>query len=223
MNDKCIYNSVCGMVASNDCNANCLRYIETDYLLKSSNIPEYLQKPINLYPDNVDYESFLSLREIKDTITDKINAGNFNLYLYSSHTGNGKTSWAVKMMLRYFSDIWAGNGLRPRGLFISVPDLLYRLKDFNTVDEKLKEWQQLIPKVDLIIWDDIASTKMSDYDCSRLLQFLESRMGKSNIFTANADRGTLFQTVGNRLASRIWLNSVRIELKGRDKRGGNDD
>ena len=182
-----------------------------------------MQKTIDLYPDNIDYDSFIKLKHIKDSIKEWVDSKEFNLYIYSQHTGNGKTSWAIKLMLKYFDRIWAGNGLQTRGLFISVPNLLSRLKDFNTVDNELSEIKKLIPEVDLIIWDDISSTKMSEYDNSQLLNFIDQRIlnGKANIFTSNVSQETLEAVLGNRLASRIWNSSVKIELKGKDRRGEN--
>ena len=180
-----------------------------------------MQKSIDLYPDTVDYNSFVKLKNIKNSIKEWVNSKEFNLYIFSTHTGNGKTSWAIKLMLKYFDEVWAGNGLQTRGLFINVPNLLARLKDFNTVDTDLQDIKKLIPEVDLIIWDDISSTKVSDYDSSLLLNFIDQRIlnGKANIFTSNVNKETLETVLGNRLASRIWNSSIKIELRGKDRRG----
>ena len=221
MGNECIYNKVCNLHGSEDCGDGCVRYIEITNLLEKSRIPKSMCKTIDLYPDNVDYDSFVKLKHIKDSIKSWVEDNTFNLYIYSNHTGNGKTSWAIKLMLKYFDEIWAGNGLQTRGLFISVPNLLSRLKDFNNKDTELQEIKKLIPEVDLIIWDDISSTKVSDYDNSQLLNFIDQRIlsGKSNIFTANVDKETLEKVLGNRLSSRIWNSSIKIELKGKDRRG----
>lgn len=222
---ECIYDKVCTLKDTNNCNNDCLRYIEMTTLLQNSGLPKNLWKTIDLYPDNVDYDSFVKLKHIKDNIDELVDNRSFNLYIYSNHTGNGKTSWAVKLMLKYFDRIWAGNGLRTRGLFINVPNLLSRLKNFNNTDTELENIKKLIPKVPLIIWDDISSTKISDYDNSLLLNFIDQRMlnGKANIFTSNVDNTVLEKSLGNRLSSRIWNSSIRIELKGKDRRSGNID
>ena len=217
----CIYNNTCNLYNTKECSEDCLRYIEITNLLNKSNIPKNLMKSLDLYPDNVDYEAFVKLKHIKNSIKDWVSSGNFNLYIYSKHTGNGKTSWAIKLMLKYFNEIWAGNGLQVRGLFINVPVFLAKLKEFSNIDTQFNELKSLIPRVDLIIWDDISSTKISDYDNSQLLNYIDQRIlsGKANIFTSNLSGERLLGVLGNRLASRVWNNSIKIELKGKDRRG----
>lgn len=219
--ETCIYKDVCNLVNTSQCCESCTRYLEISYLLAQSRIPKNMCKSIELYPDNIDYDNFVKLKEIKNSIKQWIDSGEFNLYLYSKHTGNGKTSWAIKLMLKYFDTVWAGNGLKPRALFINVPNLLLRLKDFNNIDADLAEIKKLMLEVDLVIWDDISSTKQSDYDNTQLLNFIDHRIlsGKCNIFTSNTDAEQLKEVLGNRLSSRIWNNSIKIELKGKDRRG----
>ena len=89
---------------------SCVKYMEMHYLIEESGIPQAKQRPMLLEPDDIDYDSFLHLSKIKDNIEEFVNHG-LNLYIASKNTGNGKTSWAIKLMLRYFDRIWAGNGL----------------------------------------------------------------------------------------------------------------
>ena len=181
MRSDCIYKDVCELC---ECD-NCIRYIEMNYLLQESRLPQNLQRVIDLYPDEIDYDSFVQLRLIKDSIKDRVDSKQFNLLVYSKNTGNGKTSWAVKILLKYFDSVWAGNGLQPRGLFINVPNLLLRLKDFQSTDSDLQQIKKLLLDVDLVVWDDISSTKASDYDNTQLLNYIDNRIlaGKANIFT----------------------------------------
>ena len=123
-------------------------------------------------------------------------------------------------MLKYFNDVWPGNGFKCRGIFIHVPTFLTRLKNFNALDEEFERIKSELPNVDLVIWDDIASTELSSYDHSQLLTYIDQRIlaGKSNIFTGNLGSPEIVKALGTRLASRVWNSSKRIELKGRDKR-----
>lgn len=211
--DNCIYKGACTL----ECDDNCIRFLEMQKLIELSMLPDTL--PQALYPEACDKQSFDTLRDIKNAILNFANDGK-NLYLYSTNTGNGKTTWATKMLLKYFDSVWAGNGFRARGLFIYVPQFLFRLTDFNNADEELANIKRLIPTVDLVVWDDIGAKKISDYDNSQLLNYIEQRLqnGKSNIFTSNVGGESLNQVLGNRLASRIWKSSVRVELTGRDRR-----
>ena len=188
------------------------------YLVDNSGIPKSKQYPVLLEAQE-DYEQFIRLAEIKNNIFEFVN-NRYNLYIASRNTGNGKTSWSIKLMLKYFDEVWAGNGLKIRGLFIHIPTLLLQLKNFsNPLPE---EYKQNIMDVDLVIWDEIASTTISQYDYSNLLMFLENRLlnGKSNIYTSNSvSKESLEGIVGNKLASRIWNTSEIIEFRGKDKRG----
>lgn len=186
--------------------------------MDNSDIPKSKQYPKELFAD-VDFVAYTRLAEIKSDIVDFVDAGN-NLYICSEYTGNGKTSWALKIMLKYFNEVWAGNGFRARGLFVNVPTLLLKLKNFsNPLSE---EYKNNLMNVDLIVWDEIASTSISNYDYSNLLMFIDYRIlaDKANIFTSNAvTRDKLESKVGSKLASRIWNTSEIIEFKERDMRG----
>lgn len=217
MNNKCWYKETC---TNTECNEDCIRYLEMKYLMDNSNIPVSRQFPTSLYPDKCDYDKFVELSSIKDNIVEFVESGN-NLYIGSKYTGNGKTSWAIKLMLRYFNEIWAGNGFRVRGIFLHIPTFLTKLKQFNTKDEEFEELQKNIDKADLVIWDDIASTGLSQYDHAQLLTYIDQRIlnCKSNIFTGNVDNLQEIQNLlGNRLASRVYNSSKVIIFNGKDRR-----
>lgn len=213
--NECWYKEVC----TNTCDNSCIRFIEMKYLMDNSGIPKAKQRPIKLTPSDDDYDAFMRLADIKDNIVDFVDSGK-NLYITSCSTGNGKTSWAIKLMLKYFDNVWAGNGFRTRGLFIYTPIFLNKLKDFNTKDAEFDEIKRLIPNVDLIIWDDLCSNGLSDYDLSQLCNFIDVRIlnEKANIFTGNLIGSNLEKNVGTRLYSRVWHTSEHIEFVGKDHR-----
>lgn len=185
--------------------------------MEHSGLPKSKQKPIELVPDDVDYDSFVKLQDIKDNIVEFVNNGE-NLYICGG-TGNGKTSWAIKILLKYFNDIWAGNGFRIRGVFIHVPTILLQLKDFS--NPLPQEYKQAILNADLVVWDELGGTGISNYDYSQLLMMLDNRLlnDRSNIYTSNlVTQRELVKVLGERIASRLNTNQTRIELKGRDRR-----
>ena len=213
-NELCWYKEVC----TQECNNSCIRFLEMDYLVQNSGIPVIHRYPKPLQPDNYDYDSFCRLEEIKENIVEFVNTGQ-HLYIASKYTGNGKTSWSTKLMLRYFDEIWAGNGFRVRGLFLHIPTLLAEFKNFN--NPLPQEYKDLIMNTDLVIWDDIASMDMSNYDLTQLLIYLEARImnGKACIYTGNIETlPELQKMVGIRLSSRIMNNSEVIIFKGKDRR-----
>lgn len=212
---NCLYKEVC----NNECVSNCIRYLEMEALLNQSNIPKNMQRIISLSPEDCDYDAFCKLADIKEEIVDFVNAGK-NLYIVSTNTGNGKTTWSIKLMLKYFNDIWIGNGFNTRGVFIHVPTFLLKCKDFNNKDTEFEELKSRLIDVDLVIWDDIGSNGLSNYDLSQLLMYIDQRVlsGKSNIFTGNLLEQELNRLLGSRLASRIWNTSEIVQFYGKDKR-----
>lgn len=213
--EDCWYKKVC----TYEYCTNCIRYAEMKYLMDNSGIPKNKQYPQELVAD-VDLEQYRKLADIKSDIVEFVNDGQ-NLFICSKYTGNGKTSWAIKLMLRYFNDIWAGNGFKVRGLFVNVPTLLLQLKNFdNPLSE---EYKKRLMNVDLVVWDEIASTSISNYDYGNLLMFLDYRISadKANIFTSNATTSEeLEKNVGSKLASRIWNTSMIVQFNGKDRRHG---
>lgn len=210
----CWYKKVC----QNKCDSACIRYNEMKYLIDNSGIPKAKQYPIALKSCDEDYEAFTTLANIKNNIYEYVLQGN-NLYIASEYTGNGKTSWAIKILLKYFDEVWAGNGLRVRGLFVHVPTLLLQLKNFNNPISN--EYKQNLLDADLIVWDEIATGTLTNYDYSNLIMFMENRLltEKSNIFTSNCtDVQDLENIMGNKLSSRIWNTSDVLIFKGRDRR-----
>lgn len=188
--------------------------------MDESDVPKNKQYPTALYPEDVDYKVFTELSDYKKHIDEFVEKGH-NIYICSNNTGNGKTSWAIKLMLKYFDCIWAGNGFRARGLFVHVPTLLLQSKNFQ--NPLTEEYKNKLLNCDLVIFDDIAVSGISQYDYNNLLMYVDSRIlnGKSNIFTSNKiTKKDLNDAVGARLSSRIWETSIILEFKGKDRRNG---
>ena len=112
-NSDCWYKEVCSNFGD-DCEKCCGRYAEMKFLMEHSGIPKNKQKPIALTPFEVDYKAFSRLAEIKEDMTAFVDSGK-NLYITSAVVGNGKTSWALKLLMKYFDEVWDGNGFRVRG------------------------------------------------------------------------------------------------------------
>lgn len=213
-NKECWYKEVC---VYEFC-TNCIRFSEMKYLMENSGIPVNKQLPQTLTACPDDVSAFYKLADIKDNILNFVEDGN-NLYICSTYTGNGKTSWALKLMLKYFDSVWAGNGFRVRGLFVNVPTLLLQLKNFkNPISE---DYKRNLMNCDLVIFDDIADVAISNYDYSNLFMIIDYRLqnGLSCIFTSNqTTKESLEKLVGSRIASRVWNTSEIIEFKGKDRR-----
>ena len=216
MNENCLYKDVC----TNECTSGCVRYNSMKALLDKSGLPTHLQKEKTLIAYEEDIPSFQRLAEIKSEIMNFVVLAK-NLYIYSDTCGNGKTSWSIKLMLAYFDKVWSQCGFDCKGYFIHTPTLLTRLKSFDTDFSLSDEERNRLLNANLVIWDDIASTKLSEFDHTMLLTYLDQRINKglSNIFTGNCGEDDCYTNLGGRLHSRVWTMSERIELREFDKRG----
>lgn len=151
----------------------------------------------------------------------KVRNGN-HLYLTNNCIVTHNTSWAIKMLQEYFNRVWLGNRYRCRGLFIFVPSFLNDIKkNINNPSAEFNDFVNRIKIADLVVWDDIGANKLSEFDHTQLLSYVDQRNLdlKSNIYTGNLDYEQLLESVGNRLASRIWNNSIQVEILGTDRRG----
>ena len=213
-NSDCWYHEVC----EEDC-ANCVVYPQMKWQFDNSGLPKAKYMPISLFAPDEDYDAFVELKGIRENIVDFVESGK-NLYICGATPGTGKTSWAIKMLQTYFHYVAEGSIFNVRGMFVSVPNLLLKFKDFD--NPLSKEYKDNLVSCDLLILDDIAVTGLSQYDYLQLFNLVDSRVlsEKSIIFTSNnVSLKDLEQSVGERLASRIWNTSTRIQLRGGDMRG----
>ena len=181
--ESCWFKKVCTAYKSNTCEKFCVRYMEFDFLIYASRLPKKLQYPAKLTPEDKDLACFTMLDDLRSDILTFVEEGE-NLIIAGANTGNGKTTWAVKLLLRYFQEVWACNGFRPRGLFISTSSLFFAIKQSFSKENDVKEILDLIPKVDLIVWDDVAVKSLTAFEQDLLYDFINTRMnnGLSNIF-----------------------------------------
>lgn len=213
-NTDCWYAASC----EDDCD-KCVIYPQMRWQFDNSGLPKSKYMPIKLKPQPNDRRAFEKLADIRENIEDFVEQGK-NLYICGEIPGNGKTSWAIKILQTYFHYVAEGSMFEVRGMFVSVPDLLLKLKDFN--NPLKNEYKENLKTCDLLILDDIAVTGLSQYDYLQLFTLIDSRMlaGKSIIFTSNVtDMKKLEGVIGERLASRVFGNSIIVEIKGGDMRG----
>lgn len=205
-----------------ECYRGCINYMVMDYLCYTSQIPKAMQQPDNLklVPIEADMTAFKRLAEIKDNIYSWVNGG-YNLLIHSAQCGNGKTTWAIKIMLNYFTKLLNGNGFRCRGVFINVISFIIRNKRAISVkDPELDDLIENLRESDLVIWDDVGANDLSKYEYDLLMDILDYRLAnkRANIFTSNANKEEMMNNLGQRFTSRI-LDSEVIEITGPDERG----
>ena len=171
-------------------------------------------KPIS--PAKIDVDAYLQLQEIKDNIVQFVEESR-NLYIISHNLQTGKTTWSLKIMYKFFDEIWAGNGFVQRGYFIHVPEFVNKTKSFQYKDsDEFKKLDKAIKEVDLVVWDDISSLELNSNEQSFINMYIDKRMleGKSNIFNGMyVDKEMGPKWLGMKLYSRL-NNCEMVSLMG---------
>jgi DNA replication protein DnaC len=211
----------CPLTSSSD--AVCLKLYKINKLQELALLSEKQREhvPLRLDSDKCDKDAFEKLKEIETRIESFIRNGD-NLYIYSANTGNGKSSWALRLLSSYFEKIWYSSDLRCRGLFINIPKFLISLKEnISQKSDYIQHIKDNVLKADLVIWDDVATKGFTTFEMENVLNLINNRLddGKSNIYTSNLIGEELRGAVGDRLYSRMIGLSEVITFVGKDKRG----
>lgn len=205
-----------------DCNSFCMRHFKLNYLYDAAliSLQQRKHKCLRIDADETDMNEFSFLKKQEDDILNFVASGK-NLYIHSQICGNGKTSWALRLVESFFNKIWIKSPLKCRALFISVPRFLLELKsNISQRSEYVEYIKANVNDADIVIFDDIATKAATSFEHEHLLSIIDTRisMGKSNIFTSNLTEEEMHTLLGDRLTSRIINNSINIELRGADKR-----
>lgn len=187
----------------------------------NSNLPKRFLAEQSLVPYECDLQSYTRLNNIKLDIANFVKDG-LNLIIYSKITGNGKTSWATKLLKAYleYAENFSFKADCP-AYFINVTRLLdLKKSSMSDYEISIKQIEEYIRCANLVVWDDIAVRGLSDYDKEYLYALVDFRVGsgKSNIFTSNLTPAELEVVLGARLYSRVVNTSVTVEFFGSDRR-----
>lgn len=221
MEDKnCPFYDICNHI---DCGKFCLKFYKCSYYFDNGFIPKdkRYKMPLRIDNDGGDEKAFTRLVEIENNIENFVENGE-NLYIYSSIVGNGKTSFAYRMLRAYINKVWYKREMGVIVLFISVPRFLLELKaNISQKSQYIEDIESSVLTADLVVWDDIGSKAGTEFEVSHLLSIIDTRInsGKSNIYTSNLNQEELHSVLGDRLYSRIYNYSICVQLVGKDKRG----
>lgn len=223
--DNCFTRNKCakyskGQIVESDF---CIKNFKLGALYDLSLMSEKQRQHTDLRIDSngTDREQFLFLNSTSKDIEKFVETGS-NLYLYSTTCGNGKTSWALRLLQCYLNKIWYKSEVTCRALFINVPKFFLMLKDnISQKNDYIEHIKRYVTECDIVVWDDIGTKVGTEFEVENLLNIINNRIdnGKSNIYTSNMSPEQLKICVGERLYSRIINMSANIELRGIDKRG----
>jgi DNA replication protein DnaC len=177
--------------------------------------------PLRIDADGTDRQAFERLSVIESDVVRYLVDSGSNLYIYSSNVGNGKTTWAIRLIQSYLTNVWYKCDIDCKALFVSVPKYLISVKEnISEPNEYIQHVKKYIYSADIVVFDDIATKSATQFEHEMLFNIIDARvnLGKSNIFTSNMDYTGLVNTVGERIASRIFNTSEKIRFDGKDKR-----
>lgn len=204
------------------CSEVCGGYRVLRALYTLSRMPLKYQYRMDLVPDDIDLKTFEELNEFKENVVDHVNKGE-GLYIWSSNTGNGKTSWACKIMGYYFRKIAFSSGLENEGLYIYLPTFLDDLRNsYNTSSPEFEEELEMVKGCRLLIIDDIGAERVTEWVRERIVSIINTRAsnGLCTIYTSNLSLKGLTDKLGDdRISSRIKGSVQEINLLGKDNRG----
>lgn len=204
--------------------------ITEKFILENSYLPKYQWIEDKLSAGK-DEHAFKRLSEIRKDIEAFLNSNINNLVICSENLGNGKTSWAIKLMLTYIELQRGKLDMVDERLITtdnydfcvfcqSVP-FLVEMKQFGN-NKKSYEMYQRLCKTRLAIIDDLGAVPMSQYDYNIIYAIFEKRLfeGRPTIVTTNfANKASAEKELGPRLVDRVWSNSEIIEFTNRGFRG----
>lgn len=200
------------------------------FILNNSYLPKYqwIEDSLKALDDS---ESFKRLVEIRMDLSRFLSSELNNLVICSNNLGNGKTSWAVKLMLTYIEmqkgklDYVDEKKINVDNydycVFCQSVPFLVEMKQFGS-NKKSYEMYQRLCRTNLAIIDDLGAAPMSQYDYNIIYAIFEKRLfeGRPTIVTTNfANKESAEKELGPRLVDRIWSNSEIIEFKNRGFRG----
>lgn len=216
--NDCPYRNTCKDKTSNgDCYKLCAKFNEIDTLFYNANIPRAYLQPMVLYPNKIDLKTYEVLAEVKSNIIECVNQ-TLNITICSSKRGNGKTSWAIKILQNYLHNVWYEPGGRTRGLYVDVPEYISQLKaEFDSKEKDAKMFAKDIDRADLVIFDNIDIQRLSEWEKSLLGQHIRKRVsnGLSNIYIIRTIGGNeLKYIIGEDLYYYVMSQSTVLPLYG---------
>lgn len=195
-----------------------------EWFYRETGLPlQYMYENIQLRPEKIDERVFDSLQKIYDRCI-YFFSNHGSIFITSQNVGNGKTSWAIKIMKRYIQEYACFYNLDC--LFVNVPEFFeLRKRSFNNASEQhqLNELTNRIKEAKLVIFDDLAVGKLTDAEENFFYTIIDYRWrnNKSSIYTTNVYPNELKTMIGERTVDRIVNDqkTIRIWLQGSSRRG----
>jgi DNA replication protein DnaC len=205
--------------------------ITEKFMLENSGMPKIRWTDEELLVTDDNREAYSRLTQIRNSLYSFVRSSTNNLVICGKSTGNGKTTWANKLMLTYIEqnchrldnvpieDLTVDK--HDMCLFCLLVPFLVELKMFGNNSESTNLYHRLC-KSEFVVLDDLGAVPMTQYDYNAVYGIIEHRLDKGlpTVITTNfTSLDSLQSEIGPRLAERIWSNSEIVNIKSSGFRG----
>ena len=191
-------------------------------LFEHSGLPKKFFEPQILVERKADIECWQWLEDVRNNIVEEVQRG-LNIVITSTIVGNGKTSWAVRLLQRYLAETALDGRMVEKGMFVVSAQLLTEFGDYNyfqTMKEFLERFEKL-KTCDLLVIDEIGGGSLTKASYPYVYDLVNYRVDNnlSTIYTTNYTDEEIIDLLGQRLYSRIYDTSVVLEFEASNVRG----
>lgn len=154
-----------------------------------------------------------ALAQAKQQITSFIDSfnGEENLLIHGTY-GTGKSHLSIATTKKLIDKGYSC-------LFLSLPKLLTKIRDtYNNDDMTEDKLLEHIQSVDLLVLDDLGAEQKTEWSIPKLFEVMDSRAGKSTIYTTNLSSKELKKHMNERNFSRLMEDTEIIIMNGDDYR-----
>ena len=153
---------------------------------------------------------------------DKLMESGKNIYIWSTNTGNGKTTAACAILKAYARRVSEKDvyGMLPIA-FWNFTELMTQMKEeIESSGGEAKAIKQSLKEADLVGIDDAGIKVLSDYDRTILYDIVNYRFKemKPTIITSNTPPKDAERVFGKQIASRMVKGAINVEIAGGDRR-----
>lgn len=191
-------------------------------LLAESGVPKKYFEPQELVPRTVDREAWDWLNNYRENVVENVQNGK-SIVITSPIVGNGKTSWAIRLLQRYIAETALDGRLVDKAVFCVSSSMLEIFGDFGYFETSIQFFDYLnrLKNCDLLVIDEIGSGRVTQVSYNHFYDLVNYRVDNNlaTIYTTNYNDEQIKDVLGERLYSRIYDMSTVIEFSASNVRG----
>ena len=191
-------------------------------LLAESGVPKKYFEPQELVLRSVDSDAWNWLEDYRCNVLEHVKNGK-SIVITSPIVGNGKTSWAIRLLQRYIAETALDGRLVDKAVFCVSSSMLEIFGDFGYFETSIEFFDYLnrLKNCDLLVIDEIGSGRITQVSYNHFYDLVNYRVDNNlaTIYTTNYNDEQIKDALGERLYSRIYDMSTVIEFSASNVRG----